>query len=189
MNAQNRIRTATLLLTALFASTAEAQDSRTVRATRQVLVSIPDRKVAVVVGGKVIRTFPVAVGAMVSPSPSGEFKVVNRIANPTYYHPGVVIPAGAGNPIGTRWLGLNRKGYGIHGTNEPGSIGKAASHGCIRLRNRDIEQLFRMVSVGDTVLIRADRDEQVAEIFGGALATQEVAQAQSAAATLTGEGQ
>src|SRR6059036_1134516 len=166
MKAQNEIRTAILLLTALFAPTAAAQDFRTARVARQVLVSIPDRKLAVLEGGKVIRTFPAAVGASVSPSPSGEFKIVNRIADPTYYHPGVVIPAGAGNPIGTRWLGLNRKGYGIHGTNEPGSIGRAASHGCIRLRNRDMEQLFRMVSVGDTVLIRADRDEQVAEIFG-----------------------
>ncbi len=189
MKAQNRIRTATLLLAAMFASTAAAQDFRTARVARQVLVSVPDRKLAVLEGGKVIRTFPVAVGATVSPSPSGEFKVVNRIANPTYYHPGVVIPAGVGNPIGTRWLGLNRKGFGIHGTNEPRSIGKAASHGCIRLRNRDMEQLFRMVSVGDTVLIRADRDEQVAEIFGGAVATQEVAQAQPAAAALAGEGQ
>jgi lipoprotein-anchoring transpeptidase ErfK/SrfK len=189
MTAQDRIRTATLLLAAMFASTAAAQDSRTARVARQVFVSIPDRKLAVLEGGKVIRTFPVAVGATVSPSPSGEFKIVNRVANPTYYHPGVVIPAGTSNPIGTRWLGLNRKSYGIHGTNEPGSIGKAASHGCIRLRNRDIEQLFRMVSVGDTVLIRADRDEQVAKILGGALATQEIAQAQLAAAALAGEGQ
>jgi lipoprotein-anchoring transpeptidase ErfK/SrfK len=189
MKAQNRTRTAILLLTALFGPTAAAQDFSTARAARQVLVSIPDRKLAVLEGGKVIRTFPVAVGATVSPSPSGEFKIVNRIANPTYYHPGVVIPAGAGNPIGTRWLGLNRKGYGIHGTNEPGSIGKAASHGCIRLRNRDMQQLFRTVSVGDTVLIRVDRDEQVAEIFGRAPVTQELGQAQEAAATLAGEGQ
>jgi len=189
MEEQNRIRTATLLLIALFVSTAAAQDFRTARVARQVLVSIPDRKLAVLEGGKVIRTFPVAVGATVSPSPCGEFKIVNRIANPTYYHPGVVIPAGVGNPIGTRWLGLNRKGFGIHGTNEPRSIGKAASHGCIRLRNRDIEQLFHMVSVGDTVLIRADRDEEVAEIFGGAAVTEEVAKAQPAAAVLAGEGQ
>jgi lipoprotein-anchoring transpeptidase ErfK/SrfK len=189
MKAQNRIRTATLLMTTLFASTAAAQEFTTARVARQLLVSIPDRKLAVLEGGKVVRTFPVAVGAKVSPSPSGEFKIVNRIANPTYYHPGVVIPAGAGNPIGRRWLGLNRKGYGIHGTNEPRSIGKAASHGCIRLRNRDMEQLFRMVSVGDTVLIRADRDEQVAEIFDGAPVTQEVAQAQPAAPALAGEGQ
>jgi lipoprotein-anchoring transpeptidase ErfK/SrfK len=189
MKAQNRTRTAILLLTALFGPTAAAQDFSTARAARQVLVSIPDRKLAVLEGGKVLRTFPVAVGATVSPSPSGEFKIVNRIANPTYYHRGVVIPAGAGNPIGTRWLGLNRKGYGIHGTNEPGSIGKAASHGCIRLRNRDMEQLFRTVSVGDTVLIRVDRDEQVAEIFGRAPVTQELGQAQEAAATLAGEWQ
>src|SRR5881409_1410117 len=148
MKAQNRIRMASLLLTALFASTAAAQDFRTARAARQVLVSIPDRKLAVLEGGKVIRTFPVAVGASVSPSPSGEFKVVNRIAKPTYYHPGVVIPAGACNPIGTRWLGLNRKGYGIHGTNEPRSIGKAASHGCIRMAKADLEELFTLVQSG-----------------------------------------
>src|SRR5207245_10750339 len=130
MKAQNEIRTAILLLTALFASTAAAQDFRTARVARQVLVSIPDRKLAVLEGGKVIRTFPVAVGATVSSSPSGEFKVVNRIANPTYYHPGVLIPAGVGNPLGTRWLGLNRKGYGIQRTNAPGSIGVAATPGC-----------------------------------------------------------
>src|SRR5881409_724568 len=148
MKAQNEIRTAILLLTALFAPTAAAQDFGAARRAHQVLVSIPDRKLAVLEGGKVIRTFPVAVGASVSPSPSGEFKVVNRIAKPTYYHPGVVIPAGVGNPIGTRWLGLNRKGFGIHGTNEPGSIGKAASHGCIRMAKADLEELFTLVQSG-----------------------------------------
>jgi hypothetical protein len=81
---------------------------------------------------------------------------------------------------------LNHKGYGIHGTNEPKSIGKAASHGCIRLRNRDIEQLFRMVSVGDTVQIRAERDDQVTQIFGGA---ELIAQEQASAAVPGGEGQ
>jgi hypothetical protein len=78
----------------------------------------------------------------------------------------VVIPPGPDNPVGTRWVGLNQKGYGIHGTNEPGSIGKARSHGCIRMRNHDIEQFFTMVSVGDTVEIRSERDEQTAEVFG-----------------------
>jgi lipoprotein-anchoring transpeptidase ErfK/SrfK len=186
MKAQNGIRTATLLLAATLSSTLVAQDLGAVRPIRQVVVSIPDRKLAVLEDGKIIRTFPVAVGASVSPSPRGEFKIVNRIANPTYYHPGFVIPAGASNPIGTRWLGLNRKGYGIHGTNEPTSVGKAASHGCIRLRNRDMEQLFRMVSVGDTVQIRAERDDEVAQIFGGA---ELIAQEQTPAATGVGEGQ
>jgi lipoprotein-anchoring transpeptidase ErfK/SrfK len=137
-----------------------------VRAPRHVLVSVPDRKLAVLEDGKVIRTFPVAVGAAVSPSPAGEFHIVRRVTDPTYYHPGVIIPPGPDNPVGTRWVGLNQKGYGIHGTNEPGSIGKARSHGCIRMRNRDIEEFFTLVSVGDTVEIRSERDEQTAEVFG-----------------------
>jgi lipoprotein-anchoring transpeptidase ErfK/SrfK len=133
---------------------------------RVVLVSIADRKLAVVENGIVIATFPVAVGAAVSPSPTGEFQIVSRVANPTYYHPGTVIPSGKDNPVGTRWVGLSQKGYGIHGTNAPRSIGHAASHGCIRLRNRDIEKLFTMVHVGDVVQIRGERDEQVAQVFG-----------------------
>src|SRR5579871_1409938 len=133
---------------------------------RTVLVSLVDRKLAVIEDGVVIATFQVAVGADVTPSQTGEFKVVSRVENPTYYHPGNVIPAGKNNPVGTRWLGLSQKGYGIHGTNAPGSIGHAASHGCIRLRNSDVEKLFTMVQVGDTVKIRGERDEEVAQIFG-----------------------
>jgi lipoprotein-anchoring transpeptidase ErfK/SrfK len=133
---------------------------------RTVLVSLVDRKLAVIEDGVVIATFQVAVGADVTPSPTGEFKVVSRVENPTYYHPGTVIPAGKNNPVGTRWLGLSQKGYGIHGTNAPGSIGRAASHGCIRLRNGDVEKLFTMVRVGDTVKIRGERDEEVTQIFG-----------------------
>ncbi|MGB9197580.1 MAG: L,D-transpeptidase [Terriglobales bacterium] len=64
-------------------------------------------------------------------------------------------------------MGLSVKGYGIHGTNAPGSIGKAASTGCIRMGQRDLEELFAVVNVGDTVEIRAERGEQVAAIFGG----------------------
>ena len=133
---------------------------------RTVLVSLVDRKLAVIEDGVVIATLQVAVGADVTPSQTGEFKVVSRVENPTYYHPGNVIPAGKNNPVGTRWLGLSQKGYGIHGTNAPGSIGHAASHGCIRLRNSDVEKLFTMVQVGDTVKIRGERDEEVAQIFG-----------------------
>lgn len=137
------------------------------RAKRRIVVSIPDRKLAVVDNNVIVRIFPVAVGDTVSPSPTGEFRIVNRLDNPTYYHPGTVIPPGADNPIGTRWIGLNRKGYGIHGTNVPQSIGRAASHGCIRLRNSDVEKLFALVEVGDTVEIRGERDVEVASLFGG----------------------
>jgi len=135
-------------------------------APRVVLVSIPDRKLAVLEGDQVIATFSVAVGASVSPSPAGEFEIVTRVSNPTYYHAGKVIPTGKDNPLGTRWVGLSQKGYGIHGTNAPRSIGHAASHGCIRLRNRDMERLFTLLRVGDKVVIRAERDDQVAQVFG-----------------------
>jgi len=143
----------------------DAQGS--LRPTRVVLVSIPDRKLAVIEDGNVIATFSVAVGAAASPSPTGDFQIVNRVSNPTYYRPGTVIPSGKDNPVGTRWVGLSQKGYGIHGTNAPGSVGHAASHGCIRLRNRDVERLFAMVRTGDLVQIRGERDEQVAGVFGG----------------------
>ena len=146
--------------------------------SRRVLVSIPDRKLAVMDGETVVATFPVAVGAAESPSPVGEFRIVSRVSNPTYYHPGTVIPSGKSNPVGTRWLGLNLKGYGIHGTNAPQSVGKAASHGCVRLRNRDVEQLFSMLHVGDAVEIRDVRDEQVGHIFGNGGEETVVAQSQ-----------
>jgi L,D-transpeptidase ErfK/SrfK len=184
-----------LLLTFAIVSreTAKAQTSNPDVATRphrQILVSIPDRKLAVLEQGKVIRTFPVSVGASVSPSPTGEFVIVHRISNPTYYHPGVVIPPGGDNPIGPRWIGLSQHGYGIHGTNQPESIGHAASHGCIRLRNRDIKQLFEMVRVGDVVEIRGERDQHMAEIFGGsAESSATLAEASPATLNATGQGQ
>ncbi len=137
------------------------------RIQRTVLVSIPDRKLAVLEDGDVIASFPIAVGAPTSPSPTGEFQIVSRVANPTYYHPGTVIPSGKDNPVGTRWLGLSQKGYGIHGTNAPKSVGHATSHGCIRLRNRDVERLFTMLHVGDVVQIRGERDDEIAQIFDG----------------------
>jgi hypothetical protein len=63
-------------------------------------------------------------------------------------------------------MGLNVKGYGIHGTNAPGSVGHATSHGCIRLRNREVERLYAMLRVGDIVEIRGERDEEIAQVFG-----------------------
>jgi lipoprotein-anchoring transpeptidase ErfK/SrfK len=157
------------LLALVFSFPAVAQNSTSVgdqRFQRLLLVSIADRKLVVIENENAIATFDIAVGAAESPSPTGEFQIVNRVVNPTYYHPGAVIPSGKNNPIGTRWLGLSQKGYGIHGTNLPKSVGQAASHGCIRLRNRDIERLFSMVRIGDRVQIHATRDEQIARFVG-----------------------
>ncbi len=159
---------AAMLLVAIAQAPAQDKSAASAAATRnrRIIVSIPDRKLVLVEEGRVLRVYTVAVGARVSPSPTGEFKVVRRLTNPTYYHPGVVIPPGKDNPLGTRWIGLDRPGYGIHGTNQPRSIGKAASHGCIRMAKADLEQLFDEVQVGDVVEIRAHADAETASIFG-----------------------
>jgi|SRR6516162_3705745 lipoprotein-anchoring transpeptidase ErfK/SrfK len=133
---------------------------------RRIVVSLPDRKLALIEKNQVVKIYDVAVGAPASPSPSGEFHIAERLENPTYYKPGVVIGPGAGNPLGTRWMGLNMRGFGIHGTDRPGSIGHNTSQGCIRLRNRDIEDLFARVKVGDRVSLIAERGDEVAQIFG-----------------------
>ncbi len=156
---------------------------------RSVLISIPDRKLALLENGKAVRVYRIAVGKSSTPSPAGEFKIVNRVSNPTYYHKGQVIAAGKGNPIGTRWMGLSAKGYGIHGTNQPNSIGKAASTGCIRMSKRDLEELFALVDVGDKVQIRAERDEQIAAVFGPEAGTerQTVAQVETESSSAGGQ--
>jgi len=148
-------------------------------AVRWVLVSISDRKLALLENGKVVRIYRVAVGKTSTPSPVGEFKIVNRVTNPTYYHKGQVIAAGKANPVGSRWMGLSAKGYGIHGTNQPNSIGKAASTGCIRMNKKDLEDLFALVDVGDAVQIRAEQDEEIASIFGDSAPTKTIAQAET----------
>jgi len=133
---------------------------------RLLLVSLPDRQLALIESGQVKKVYSVAVGKDSTPSPTGSFQIVARVTDPAYYHEGKVIAPGPRNPLGTRWMGLGYKGYGIHGTNAPNSIGKAASHGCIRMAKRDLEELFELVKVGDEVEIRGERDEYVIAIFG-----------------------
>jgi lipoprotein-anchoring transpeptidase ErfK/SrfK len=171
-------------------NTAPAPKASAARPKRQVIISIPDRKLVVMEEGAVIQVFSIAVGATVSPSPTGTFTVASRLTSPTYYHAGVVIPPGKDNPLGPRWVGLNKQGYGIHGTNAPASVGKAASHGCIRMRNRDIVQFFTLVKVGDSVEIHGEQDEQIAQIFGAdSSTTTALAQMQATTTTAVGGGQ
>ena len=154
---------------------------------RLLLISLPDHRLAVIEDGQVRKIYSVAVGKESTPSPTGSFHIVARVVDPTYYHEGKVIAPGPRNPLGDRWMGLDRKGYGIHGTNAPSSIGKSASHGCIRMAKRDLEELFAMVKVGDEVEIRGERDPQTIALFGdGAAATETVAaMSQSAPAATT----
>jgi lipoprotein-anchoring transpeptidase ErfK/SrfK len=134
---------------------------------RMIFVSLEDRKLALVEDGQVKKVYTVAVGKPTTPSPTGTFSITRRVKNPVYQHEGKIVQPGPGNPVGTRWMGLNVKGYGIHGTNEPKSIGKAASHGCIRMAKKDLEEMYEMVHVGDTVELVGERSEETAQLFGG----------------------
>src|SRR4051812_2879480 len=184
MDTKSEVRAKARLIFAVLILTAARLQAQESQSTRQIIVSLPDRKLALVEDGEVKKVYPVAVGKATTPSPSGSFQIVNRVTNPTYYHPGQVIEPGADNPLGNRWIGLNQKGYGIHGTNAPKSIGKAASHGCIRMAKKDLEELFEIVRPGDTVEIRAERDDEVAQIFGG-VAEPTIVASTSAAETST----
>jgi lipoprotein-anchoring transpeptidase ErfK/SrfK len=143
-----------------------SQFQQTTSNNRLIVVSIPDRKLVLVENGAVKRVYPVAVGKPSTPSPAGQFTIVRRVSDPTYSHHGTVVAPGPKNPVGSRWMGLSAKGYGIHGTNEPNSIGKAASHGCIRMSKADLEELFERVEIGDAVEIHADHDGTVEMVLG-----------------------
>ena len=132
---------------------------------RTIVVSLEDRKLALIEDGQVKKVYTVAVGKPSTPSPEGSFTIERRVANPTYHHNGKTVEPGPENPVGSRWMGLSKAGYGIHGTNEPTSIGKAASHGCIRMAKADLEEFYTLVSVGDQVEIVGQRNEQTARLF------------------------
>ena len=151
---------------AVVPAAAEGVAATATATVRRVVVSIPDRKLAVIEDGTTVEVYDVAVGKPSTPSPVGTFTIVNRVSNPTYYKPGKIVGPGRANPIGTRWIGLSAKGYGIHGTDAPASIGFAKSHGCIRLRNQDVEQLFARVRSGDVVELHAERTPEIAQLFG-----------------------
>jgi lipoprotein-anchoring transpeptidase ErfK/SrfK len=102
---------------------------------------------------EVIKTYIVSTGANNS-TPVGTFKIVNKLTNPTWFKAGAVVPASsADNILGTRWLGFDISGYGIHGTTEPQNLGKQVTAGCVRMRNSEVEELYALVPVGTEVTI------------------------------------
>ena len=110
---------------------------------------------------RLVRTFPVATGQAIYPTPQGVFRIVKKQRDPWWYPPvydawakGLKpVPPGPGNPLGTRWMGLSVPGVGIHGTDADTSIGYSLSHGCIRMHVPDAEWLYGRVIVGTPVVI------------------------------------
>jgi LysM repeat protein len=102
---------------------------------------------------EVIKTYVVSTGTNNS-TPTGNFKIVNKLTNPTWFKAGAVVSSGSpDNILGSRWLGFDLPGYGIHGTTEPQSLGKQVTQGCVRMFNADVEELYTIVPVGTEVTI------------------------------------
>jgi lipoprotein-anchoring transpeptidase ErfK/SrfK len=127
-----------------------------------IVVNLSQRRVYLFNGPSLIRSYPCAIGQKSHPTPTGDFCVVNKAMFPSWTNPGSrwaakmpkYIKPGANNPLGTRALYLNASGIRIHGTNNNASIGTPASHGCMRLRRGDIEDLYPLVPIGTPVFIR-----------------------------------
>lgn len=137
-------------------------DSRTRTAmVGRIIVNLGQRKLRLVRNGKVWKTYSIAVGQPVYPTPTGEYEVNDKQVDPAWYPPSspwaaelATIPPGPGNPLGTRWIGTTAPGIGIHGTYADSSIGYAASHGCMRMHIPDVEELYDQVTIGMKVSIR-----------------------------------
>ncbi|PZE22373.1 L,D-transpeptidase [Paenibacillus xerothermodurans] len=107
----------------------------------RIIVDLSDRRLYLLENDRVIRGFPVGIGKELTRTPTGNYSIVNKAPNP-------------GGPYGAFWMGLSRPHYGIHGTNDPASIGTQASRGCIRMYNKDVLELEKLVSIGTKVTIR-----------------------------------
>jgi len=146
----------------------------------KLVINIPSRTLWVYQGSKIVRYFPVGVGRPGFMTPVGDYSVLRKVVDPGWENPykpagEIRIVPGQNNPLGTRWIGFLRKGageYGMHGTDNPGSVGKFSSHGCVRLKVPDAEALFDMVEIGtpvavvyEPVLIRPQGDEMRVVVF------------------------
>lgn len=108
----------------------------------RITVDLSERKLYLYDKDKLVKTYPVGIGRMLTKTPNGEFLIVNKLPNP-------------GGPYGAFWMGLSKRHYGIHGTNRESSIGKRVSRGCIRMHNKDVLELAKLVPLGTHVTIRS----------------------------------
>ncbi|MBD1822510.1 L,D-transpeptidase [Cyanobacteria bacterium FACHB-DQ100] len=139
-------------------STAEIQLSEPEVAPLRVVIRTKARRAFVYEGKAVVASYAIAVGKSGWETPPGEYNVFSKEVNPVFknFRTGKIIKPGRDNPLGVRWIGFWTDGktqLGFHGTNEPELIGQAVSHGCIRMRNKDVVALFEKVSIGTPIIV------------------------------------
>jgi hypothetical protein len=145
-----------------------------VPAQRELVLERRSRQLKVLENGQELRSFPVAVGRPGWETPVGRFEVIELVADPSWEHPatGEMVPPGPANPLGSRWIGFHRdcvgrSGFngrehlvvegcvssGFHGTPNRDSVGQAVSHGCVRLFDEHVQELFQLVRLGTPVTV------------------------------------
>lgn len=107
----------------------------------KIIISLNKRQLSLLENEKVIKTYPIGIGKALTPTPAGHYTINSKVPYP-------------GGPYGAMWMGLSRPHYGIHGTNAPWLIGRQVSKGCIRMHNKDVLELSRIVPLGTSVIIR-----------------------------------
>ena len=128
-------------------------------ADKKIVVNLASRYLALYQNGTRIKLYRICPGSISSPTPTGYYEIVEMEKNPTWIDPQDlqhVVPSGPDNPLGYRWIGFSGV-YGIHGTNSPETIGYFASHGCIRLEESNVEELYELVDIGTPIEIFYNR--------------------------------
>ncbi|MFQ6537353.1 MULTISPECIES: L,D-transpeptidase [Aphanothece] len=173
-----RVPSTTALPTASFSTTslttAPVPSRPATVGQRELVLDRRRRHLLVLEGGRELRRFPVAVGRPGWETPVGRFQVIELVANPVWEHPatGQRVQPGPANPLGSRWIGFHRdcqgrRGFngrenlvvegcvsaGFHGTPNRETVGQAASHGCVRLFDEHVRELFALVQMGTPVTV------------------------------------
>lgn len=141
------------------ATSNEATPEMALKRETKLVLDLSDRKVYVYRHQQRVTSYPVAIGQAGWETPTGSFRVLEMQRDPKWQHPitGEVVPVSPANPLGKRWIGFLHEGrahIGFHGTNQEELIGQAVSHGCVRMRNRDVVALYDQISLGTSVDVR-----------------------------------
>ena len=136
-----------------------AKPAEAPKVSTRIVINLASRFLSLYVNGVKTAMYPIGAGKLATPTPLGNYKIIEKEENPTWVDPKdskKKVESGEDNPLGYRWMRFVDD-YGIHGTNKPESVGSYVSNGCIRLREADVEQLYQAVSMGTPVEVRYDR--------------------------------
>ena len=135
------------------------QTTTTSKPIKKIVINSASRILTLYEGDKKLAMYPLGLGKTSTPTPTGYYKILEKAVNPSWIDPSdpeYEIPSGPNNPLGYRWMQIQGN-YGIHGTNKPDSIGYYVSNGCVRMLEKDVEELYDQVEVNTPVEITYNR--------------------------------